>query len=116
MPEQTHIFPEISKRVVKAPPVKKRYLLLALCQLLLIGVSAILSRHSWGESDFQEGPNVVISETMRLSFYCLIGWLLTILIAIACAIKDRQNREIITLFLIVVLPSISFFAWFFFLI
>lgn len=87
-------------------PVKKRYLILGLFQFLLIFLSGWLRRASWQEIDFagEAWPPCV-----QLSFYCLAGWLATIAIAMWFAVGDKTNRSMVTLFLVLLLPSIEFF-------
>lgn len=50
--------------------MKKRYFILAFCQLLFIGMSGILRRYSWREIDFQDEADI-LSAGMR--FPCIFS-------------------------------------------
>lgn len=92
-----------------------RYATLGLVQMLLIATAGWLRRLAWADIDFLDGPGEW-SLVVRLSFYCLAGWLATVVLAIAFAVADKRNRSMIVLFLVVTLPSIELltlllFAW-----
>jgi hypothetical protein len=89
--------------------VKKRYLILGSVQLFLVVMSAWLRRASWKEIDFVLDA---WSTNMQLSFCCLAGWLVTVVIAICFAVVDKINRSMIVLFLVALLPSVEFLLWF----
>lgn len=92
-----------------------RYITLGLVQVLLIATAGWLRRRAWPDIDFLDGPGEW-SLVVRSSFYCLAGWLATVLLAIALAVSDKRNRSMIVLFLVVTLPSVELltlllFAW-----
>ncbi|KVD39146.1 hypothetical protein WS61_21610 [Burkholderia sp. ABCPW 11] len=92
-----------------------RYITLGLVQMLLIATAGWLRRLAWPDIDFLDGPGDW-SLIIRLSFYCLAGWLATVVLAIAFAVSDKRNRSMIVLFLVVTLPSVELltllsFAW-----
>ncbi|CAG4892197.1 hypothetical protein [Paraburkholderia gardini] len=89
--------------------MKKRYFILALIQSTLILLSGWLRRTSWREIDFAGGT---WPSSVQPSFYCLAGWLVTISIATGFGVVDKENRTMIVLFLILLLPAIEFFLWF----
>jgi hypothetical protein len=90
--------------------LKKRYLALGLAQLLFIFASGWLRRISWGEIDFSEERWPL---NLQFSFYFLAAWAATISAAILCSLVDKMNRSPIILFLVLLLPWIEFFLWFF---
>ncbi|MQR02355.1 hypothetical protein [Glaciimonas soli] len=95
--------------------MKKRYFTLALFQLLLIVLAAILRRYSWAEIDSQAEDGMgAYSLTMKFSMYMLFAWLATIFISMVFAIKDTKNRAMIILFLVLLLPFFEFWGWFFY--
>jgi hypothetical protein len=89
--------------------VKPRYLFIGLLQLLLIFLSGWLRRSSWWQFDFAEDAWL---PGIQLSFYCLAAWLATIATAIRFAVRDKANRSMIVLLLVLLLPSIELLAWF----
>lgn len=89
--------------------MKKRYLTLVLVQSILILLSGWLRRASWREIDFAGGA---WPSSVQPSFYCLAGWLVTIAIGIGFGVVDKENRTMIVLLLILLLPAIEFFLWF----
>lgn len=90
--------------------MKKRYIVLCVVQLALIVFSGWLRRGAWREIDFDGGT---LSQGVQLSFYCLAGWLATIAIAVWFSLRDKINRSMIVLFLVLLLPSIELLSWFF---
>lgn len=91
--------------------MKKRYIALCICQFALILLSGWLRRGAWREIDFGGGT---LSPSVQLSFYCLAGWLATIAIAVWFSLRDKINRSMIVLFLVLLLPSIELLSWFVF--
>ncbi|RQZ35702.1 hypothetical protein DIE16_20050 [Burkholderia sp. Bp9090] len=89
--------------------MKRRYLFVGLFQLFLILLSGWLRRTSWSQIDF---AGDTWPSSVQLSFYCLVGWLVTIASAIWFAVHDKTNRSMVVLFLVVLLPSIEFLLWF----
>lgn len=89
--------------------MKKRYLAFGIVQLLAICLSGWLRRASWGDIDFPSGAR---SSGAQFSLYCLGAWLATIAIAVWFSVVDKLNRSMIFLFIVLLLPSIEFFAWF----
>ncbi len=86
-----------------------RYIVIGLVQLLLIATSGILRRKCFGEIDFAEEQP--ISMTLRMSFYALLFWLITIVFSAILAIHDRENRTPIILLLVLLLPFVEFLIW-----
>ncbi|HKT67308.1 hypothetical protein [Burkholderia sp. 22313] len=92
-----------------------RYIALGIMQMLLIATAGWLRRLAWPDIDFLDDPGEW-SPIIRFSFYCLAGWFATVVLAIAFAVSDKQNRSMIVLFLVVTLPSVELlalllFAW-----
>ena len=90
--------------------MKKQYLAIGLVQFSLILASGLFRRLSWHDIDpLDDGHNWPLSA--HASFYLLLGWVATIILASWLAARDQKNRSMIALFLIMLLPSIEFFLW-----
>jgi hypothetical protein len=90
--------------------MKARYPALGLAQCLLICLSGWLERTARTEIDFSGG-----SEhwplSLQVSFLFFSGWFGTIVLAAWFAVADKINRSMTLLFLVVLTPSLGFFAW-----
>lgn len=86
-----------------------RYLSIAIFQILFISSSGYFRRISWDEIDYHSNP---ASLSLRLSFFSSLAWLASIALAIWLSTRDKTNRSMIILFLVVLLPSLEFFLWF----
>lgn len=90
--------------------MKRLYFFVGIAQLLLILASGLFRSVSWQEMDpLDDSRNWPGSA--HTSFYLLIGWTITIILASWFAARDKKNRSMIALFLIVLLPSVEFFLW-----
>ena len=89
--------------------MKKRYIALCISQFALVLLSGWLRRGAWREIDF---GGRTLSPSVQLSFYCLAGWLATIATAVWFSLRDRINRSMIVLLLVLLLPSIELLSWF----
>lgn len=90
--------------------MKARYLALALIQAALIACSAALRRTSWLELDFPLSQ----SDGLRLldiSGYAFLLWGASIIAAVIMGVYDKQNRSLIFLSLVVLLPFVEFWGW-----
>lgn len=86
-----------------------RYLSIALFQALFISSSGYFRRISWDEIDYQSNP---ASLNLQLSFFSSLAWIASIALAVWLSTRDKTNRSMIILFLVVLFPSIEFFLWF----
>jgi len=92
--------------------VKRLYVAVGLIQLALILASGLLRSVAWNDVDPMNDAEY-LPPMAYASFYALIGWGLTILLAGGLAVRDKKNRSMIVLFLIALLPSAEFFLWLF---
>lgn len=89
--------------------MKIRYIVIFSIQLGAITASGILRRMCFNEIDFMEEQPM--SPILRISFYALLLWLATIILSAGLAILDKENRAMIFLFLVLLLPFFESLAW-----
>lgn len=89
--------------------IKLKYIFIAGVQLASILTSGILRRICFNEIDFMEEQPM--SPMLRASFYALLLWLATIILSAGLAILDKENRAMIFLFLVLLLPFFESLAW-----
>lgn len=87
------------------------YFLLMAFQMLLLALSAMYRRQAWRYSEADE--RLLPSPELTASTWLFWMWLSSVLIAGLWGVFDGKRRTEIFLFLVIIFPSIEFFAWLF---
>ncbi|MEN9659911.1 MAG: hypothetical protein RL571_3376 [Pseudomonadota bacterium] len=88
------------------------YVLLVVLQAAFIFSSGVFRRRAWKLADIDD--LLLPSQFLSTSNWLFLLWLATIACIGLIAAKDKENRLVLVLFPIVILPSIELMWWIFY--